>query len=88
MIRNAMEWTFKLKPVAQCSHCNKTTHNKTRIDQRCYEQIDRSRCQGTFIAKNENTWALCHPCKGTGAVEKSRRCTNCKGDGWHSFKIG
>jgi hypothetical protein len=65
---------------------NKTTHNKERIDQPCYEQIEQSHCKGLFKAKpNESDWTLCVQCNGKGFVEQSHLCIDCKGDGWISI---
>jgi DnaJ-class molecular chaperone len=80
--------SFKLKPIAQCTYCHKTTHNKARIDLPCYEQTEKGHCEGFFKAKpNEDDWAPCVQCNGTGSIERSRRCTDCKGDGWTSIKM-
>ena len=70
------------QPVAVCTVCRAISYSMTGINGPCGRTVGGRRCRGVNgSALNENDWAVCDQCTGTGSVDNSR-CQYCSGAGW------
>jgi hypothetical protein len=73
------------KPSTQCSRCGKVVHDINYANKRCYEEVNRKRCEGIFISMlRADDWEECSGCT-TGRTDGGR-CIKCSGDGWINIR--
>jgi len=70
-------------PIAVCTKCGDITYQAERINQQCGRQPGGKRCGGVYgSALNNDDWAKCGVCAGTGKSDTGRSCEACQGTSW------
>lgn len=73
----------ELPPVAVCTRCGDITYNVAAINLQCGKQPDGKRCKGVYgSALNNDDWAKCPACSGSGLDPTGASCPACKRTGW------
>lgn len=70
-------------PVAVCTRCGDITYRIEAINCQCGRQPIGKRCKGVYgSALNNDDWAQCAVCNGTGISKTGGSCAACQGTGW------
>jgi len=73
----------ELPPVAVCTTCGDTTYRVEAVNNPCGRQPSGKRCKGTYgSALNNDDWAKCGVCRGSGKDSTAATCAACQGSGW------
>ena len=73
----------ELPPVAVCTRCGDITYNVAAINRSCGRQPGGKRCKGVYgSALNNDDWAKCSACNGTGLDGTGATCVVCQRTGW------